>query len=55
VAFAGDDTTIFSASRDGVVRRFRCEVCLPLEELQSLISSRVTRELTAGERAQYVP
>ena len=55
VTFAGDGTTIFSASRDGAVRRFRCEVCLPLEELQSLISARVTRELTPGERAQYVP
>jgi WD40 repeat protein len=55
VTFAGGGTTIFSASRDGAVRRFRCEVCLPLEDLQSLISSRVTRELTPGERAQYIP
>jgi len=52
---AGDGTTIFAASRDGAVRRFRCDVCLPLEALESLISSRVTRELTPGERAQYIP
>jgi hypothetical protein len=55
VTFAGDGTTIFAASRDGAVRRFRCDVCLPLEALESLISSRVTRELTPGERAQYIP
>jgi WD40 repeat protein len=55
VTFAGDGTTIFAASRDGSVRRFRCEVCLPLEELESLISSRVTRQLTPAERAQYIP
>jgi hypothetical protein len=52
---AGDGTTIFAASRDGAVRRFRCDVCLPLEALESLISSRVTRELTPGGRAQYIP
>jgi hypothetical protein len=55
VTFAGDGTTIFAASRDGAVRRFRCDVCLPLEALESLISSRVTRELTPGERAQCIP
>ena len=55
VTFAGDGTTIFAASRDGAVRRFRCDVCLPLEALESLISSRVTRELTPGERAHYIP
>jgi hypothetical protein len=55
VTFAGDGTTIFAASRDGAVRRFRCDVCLPLEALESLISSRVTRELTPGGRAQYIP
>jgi WD40 repeat protein len=55
VTFAGDGTMIFAASRDGAVRRFSCEVCLPLEALESLITSRVTRELTPGERAQYIP
>jgi WD40 repeat protein len=54
--FVGSDgTTVFSASRDGRIRRHRCDVCLPLPQLQQLIDSRLTRQLTEAERAAYIP
>ena len=55
VSFAKDGTTIFAGSRDGTVRRYKCEVCSPLPVLLDLASSRAARALSAEEHARYVP
>lgn len=55
VSFAKNGVTIFAGSRDGTLRRYECEACLPLSALNSLVSARTSRDLTAEERAQYVP
>jgi WD40 repeat protein len=55
VYFANNGTRIFASSEDGTVRRYECEVCSPLPALLDLVSSRTARELTADERARYVP
>jgi len=55
VSFANDGKRIFAVGGDGKVRRYDCEVCLPLPALIDLISSRVGRGLSAEERARYVP
>ena len=55
VSFAKDGTTIFAGSRDGTVRRYECEVCLPLSALIDLVSTRASRGLSAEEHAKYVP
>lgn len=53
--FANDDKTILAGSADGWLRRYNCEACLPLPALLDLVSSRTARELTADERARYLP
>ena len=55
VSFANDGTWVFAGSGDGMVRRYTCEVCLPLPKLNDLISSRTGRILSDEERAHYVP
>jgi WD40 repeat protein len=50
----GPRNTIATASGDGVVRLYRCEPCAPLEELVSWAQRRVSRPLTADERARYL-
>jgi hypothetical protein len=55
VMFTNDDKTILSGSADGWLRRYNCEACLPLTALLDLVSSRTARELSADERARYLP
>jgi WD40 repeat protein len=55
VSFSNDGTKIFAAGGIGKVRRYECEVCLPLPALTDLIAVRTARELSADERARYVP
>lgn len=55
VSFSNDGTKIFAAGGPATVRRYECEVCLPLPALIDLVSSRLGRGLSAEERAQYVP
>jgi WD40 repeat protein len=55
VAFAKTGTKIFTISEDSLVRRYACDVCLPLPALLDLVSSVTARDLTAEERARYLP
>lgn len=55
VTIANDGKTIFAGSNDGWLRRYNCAACLPLPELVDLVSSRTARELSADERARYLP
>jgi WD40 repeat protein len=54
VSFASDGTRIVAGSDDGTVRRYVCEVCLPLPGLVRLASSRLARGLSDDERRRYV-
>jgi len=55
VSFANNGTRILAGSEDGTVRLYECEVCSPLPALLELVSSRSARDLSAEERARYVP
>jgi len=55
VAFANNGQRIFAGSDDGMVRRYACEVCLPLPGLIDLLDTRTARALSAEERARYMP
>ena len=55
VSFADDGTTILAVGGNDKVRKYKCEVCLPLPALNRLIESRIGRGLSAEERARYVP
>ncbi len=55
VSFTNNGTRIFAGSGDGMVRRYECEVCSPLPALLDLVSSRAARDLSAEERARYIP
>ena len=54
VSFANGGTEIIAGSMDGTVRRYGCEVCLPLPRLVELTSARLARGLTDDERQRYV-
>jgi hypothetical protein len=54
-AFSPDGKWAVTASRDRTGRVYACELCVPLDELVALAKKRATRELTAGERAKYLP
>jgi WD40 repeat protein len=47
-------TLVLTASDDGTARVFSCDVCVPLPELIELATSRLTRELSAEERAEFL-
>jgi hypothetical protein len=55
VSFSNDGTKIFAAGGPATVRRYECEVCLPLSALTDVIAARPGRALSADERARYVP
>jgi len=55
VSFSNDGTKILAAGGPGTVRRYECEVCLPLPALLDLVSSKTARELSADERTRYLP
>ncbi len=54
VAFSPDGRQIASASLDGTVRVWMCEVCGPIEEVLAMAEQRVTRELTDEERQTFL-
>jgi hypothetical protein len=51
VAFRPENTDLFTACGDGTVRHVRCEV---FGAVRATADSRVTRSLTAEERATYL-
>jgi photosystem II stability/assembly factor-like uncharacterized protein len=55
LVFAKDDTRIFAASMDGLVRRYECEACASFPALMDLASVRLGRELSPEERTRYLP
>jgi WD40 repeat protein/class 3 adenylate cyclase len=54
VDFSPDGSSILSGGEDRSIRIWRCEVCAPIEEVLRLARSRVLRELTPAERAQFL-
>ena len=57
VAFRPDSRTVVTREEDGVVRRYRCELCGGLDELAALARSRLRatgRTLTDADRARYL-
>jgi len=54
VSFASDGRRIVAGSNDGKVRRYECEVCLPLPGLADLVSARLARGLSDEERERYL-
>jgi hypothetical protein len=54
VSFADQGMRLIVGSDDGHVRRYACEVCLPLQELDELVSTRLARGLSDEERKRYV-
>ncbi len=56
-AFESDSRTVVTRERNGVVRRYVCDLCGGLEELNALAQSRLDatgRVLTAEERSRYL-
>ena len=56
-SFAPDGITVVTASRDGTVRLYRCDVCRGVDDLVALARRRLertARELTREERALYL-
>ena len=43
-----------TASNDGAVRVYRCEICGSLDDLLETARAEVTRELTAAERREFL-
>lgn len=54
VALSPDGSRIATGGNDGTVRFFECQVCQPANELLTLARKRVTRELSATERARFL-
>jgi WD40 repeat protein len=54
VSLAPRGNLIASASDDRTVRLYRCETCVPIDELAALASGRVTRSLTPPERQRFL-
>ena len=57
VGFEPDSRAVVTRERDGVVRRWECDLCGGLDELVALGKSRLRatgRTLTADEQARYL-
>jgi WD40 repeat protein len=54
VAFSPDGRSILTAGSDARAKIVRCATCLPIDELVALAERRVTRDLTAVERRDFV-
>lgn len=55
VFFGSDSSTLFAASMDGYIRKYRCDACLALADLEKLAKNRISREFSAEERSRYFP
>lgn len=55
VFFGSDTSTIIAASMDGLIRKYRCEVCAAPVDLEKLAKSRISRDFSAEERSRYFP
>jgi WD40 repeat protein len=53
--FSSDGQRVVSGGQDWTVRVERCESCAPIQQILRLARSRVTRDLTAEERTEFVP
>jgi WD40 repeat protein len=53
-AFSPDGRVVVTAGADGSAQVYRCDVCGTQSDLLALGSGRVTRQLTADERARYL-
>ena len=54
VGFDPSGERIVTASNDGAVRVYRCEICGSLDDLLETARAEVTRELTAAERREFL-
>jgi len=57
VGFEPDSRAVVTRERDGVVRRWECELCGGLDQLEVLAETRLGdtgRKLTDDERARYL-
>lgn len=54
VAFSPDGRKVATMSEDGTALVYNCQVCAPMEELAAIAEVRVTRSLTAAERARFL-
>jgi WD40 repeat protein len=54
ITFSADGRRVATASIDGTVRMWVCEVCGPIEQVLALAERRGTRELTTEERTVFL-
>jgi WD40 repeat protein len=54
VAFRPGSGDLLTANGDGTVRLIHCEACAPIDDVRTMADFRVTRSLTAEERATYL-
>ena len=54
VGFDPSGERIVTASNDGAVRVYRCEICGSLDDLLETARAEVTRQLTAAERREFL-
>ena len=47
-------SSVYDPVHRSLVRIYDCDVCRPFDELVALARSRVTRQLTPAERAEYL-
>jgi WD40 repeat protein/energy-coupling factor transporter ATP-binding protein EcfA2 len=52
--FSKDGRFVATASADGAARSYRCDVCVPIDQLPELAHEAVTRELTPHEQELYL-
>jgi WD40 repeat protein len=55
VAFSPGGTRVLATTAEDRIKLFSCELCRSVAELRSLAAARLTRELTAVQREQYLP
>lgn len=52
--FSSDGNSVLTTSLDGIARVFTCDICGSTDKTLELATKRVTRSLTAEERAKYL-
>lgn len=53
-SFSADGSSVLTTSLDGIARVFTCDVCASIDKTLELANKRVTRSLSADERAKYL-